>query len=424
MTEHNSESRKAKYPKSVIMAFNKDENKYALFMSTLYNYASGRHILELSPLHIYDLSNGVNSKRAALAGIFGVKSEELEFSHISNRGINVLADVAYALLYKGIERKLKSLNLNSYISVDKIINAGNAIKNHNGSKTYGGSTIRDYLTYNAKNERIVDMTEDEIIACNDIISNALTRMKNYKLVKSIPISIFRYKQYVLTDKNNNVTSPDIEAKHNLKRILTAEEYETANIAKLSLTKATVLESKLINAIKKTVKTEMKNISEEYLKEIPESLMKENLKKATNINNIIGITAHGLIHDIVKIMENNMRVVVNLENEPDRIMTEEERKSLLQIEYAALQESLVSPEDDALWLADLKDALNGKMATYGIIKLIIEYACVPYAKGGVCVTEYKIKSDDLQIIMQIAKASGDVKNITEENLKMVCEEIET
>ena len=83
---------------------------------------------------------------------------KLNIENLPTRSIIELADLAYGMIYKGLVFKLKGLDLNYFMTPDKIINAGNVIKNHNGTEIYGGNTIRDFLAHYSVNEKKSNLT--------------------------------------------------------------------------------------------------------------------------------------------------------------------------------------------------------------------------------------------------------------------------
>ena len=299
----------------------------------------GRHILDISPLYVYNLQNGITSKKMSLAAFFKYEDAvKLDFDHLPAKAINRLSELTFSMIYKGITIKLSSLDLNYFMSTDKIINAGNVIKNHNGTELYGGNTIRSFLTHFCVNESDSIATEEELNNMADIIKNKIIELKEYNAVKSIPFSIFRYSLYIKIDEDGKITTPDIEAKHNIRKILGQEIYYKYHFKKLSMIRATFFESKLIKQIKKTMTKEMNTIANELLIDIPEGCLKEHAILVSSIDNITIITDSGIIHDIVSYKMTNIKGLKTL-SEPEnssRPLTEDEKKSLFQIEYTAIR----------------------------------------------------------------------------------------
>ena len=370
---------KRKYPKEVLLAFKYDYEKCDIFYKTMYGYMCGRHILDISPLYVYNLQNGITSKKMSLAAFFKYEDAvKLDFDHLPAKAINRLSELAFSMIYKGITIKLSSLDLNYFMSTDKIINAGNVIKNHNGTELYGGNTIRSFLTHFCVNESDSIATEEELNNMADIIKNKIIELKDYNAVKSIPFSIFRYSLYIKIDEDGKITTPDIEAKHNIRKILGQEIYYKYHFEKLSMIRATFFESKLIRQIKKTMTKEMNTIANELLIDIPEGCLKEHAILVSSIDNITIITDSGIIHDIVSYMMTNIKGLKTL-SEPEnssRPLTEDEKKSLFQIEYTAIRSGQSGLETDPMWLSEISMAIKAEYATFNKLLLCIDSKFAP------------------------------------------------
>lgn len=403
-----------KYPYSVIVAFKNDRNKCETLMKILYEYSQGRHILDISPLDIYNLKCGITARKEALSSICGYENSEiLGLYEMSDKNIFIIADTTYDFLYKGLDKKLKELDLNCHISTEKIINAGNVIKNHDGTRTYGGSTIRDYISHMCdKEQNKNNYNADTYGECLKTVNRIIHKLpESFNYIKSFPFSLFRYSNYIKVNESNEIIIPDIEAKHNLKKLI-GTDYTKYNFKLLSMKDATYLESILINKIKTIVAAYAEKETEELLNQIPESKLKHDAVLSTNIDYIINISNKGLIHDIIDYMTNNLQEIINLENNYNTILNENSRKAIFQIEYAAFQNT--KDTDDMLWIADLSDALKGSFANYGIIKKIIELGFVPRI-NGLAITEYDINYSDFSAFCEIAETVKDKKLCLEENL---------
>ena len=387
----NSYGNSRKYPKQLVYAFRHDYSKCEIFYKAMYAYSHGRHILELSPLYIYELQNSVGAKRKALNNLFRYEDAfKLNFSRMPENIINTLAETAYNAIYQGLNIKLKSLDLNYFMSAEKIINAGNVIKNHNGSVLYGGSTIRDFLTHYLVNEKSEEFSDDQNAALDEFIKDTAARLKKYNEIKSIPFSIFRYNLYIRTNEEKEITTPDIEAKHNLMKIIGIEDYLRYNISKISMARATSIESKLIKQIRKTAAKEMNALANQKLMDIPEGRLKDDAIVSASIENVVIVTNSGLIHDIVDYMSRNLDSLVEISSNPSKILTEEQKKSLFQIEYTAWR---TKGESDALWLSDIAEAIKAKYVTFEKILLCIDYKFAPIINNK-SVLDYDISYLDL------------------------------
>lgn len=383
-----------KYPKEILKAFKYDYNKCDIFYKTMYGYMCGRHILELSPLHIYNLQNGYNAKKNALINLFKYDDVvKLNIENLPTRSIIELADLAYGMIYKGLVFKLKGLDLNYFMTPDKIINAGNVIKNHNGTEIYGGNTIRDFLAHYSVNEKKSNLTEDELNNITNFLNERINIYKNYGSIKSIPFSVFRYSLYIKTDENKTIIVPDIEAKHNLQKILGVELYEKYHIKELSMIKATYFEAKIIKQIKKTLTKEMYSVANNLLIDIPEGKLKEHAILASSIDNVTAITGSGIICNILEFMSNNIINIKKLYAEPERLFTAEEQKSLFQIEYTALRMNQFEAGHNVLWINDISKAIKGKYANLKSLQLCIEYNFAPVINDK-SILDYKISYDVL------------------------------
>lgn len=417
-----------KYPKEVLLAFKYDYDKCDIFYKTMYGYMCGRHILEISPLYVYNLQNGINAKKASLTALFKYEDAlKLNIDELSPKAINGLSELAFSMLHKGITVKLGSLDLNYFMSTDKIVNAGNVIKNHNGTEVYGGSTIRDYLTHFCINEKDSTATDEEIELAAETVKEKIAEFKSYTAIKSIPFSIFRYSLYMKTDENDKITTPDIEAKHNLKKMIGQELYSKYHFEKISMARATFFESKLIKQIRKTMTKEMNTIANELLVDIPDGNLKNHAVLASSIENVTAITDSGIIHDIVEYMTVNIKNIKSL-GEPENInrtLTEQEQKSLFQIEYTAMKATQFETEKDTLWLGEISAAIKAEHATFNKLLLCIdnEYAPMINEKS---ILDYNIEYDVLKEFFS-KHIEGKSKAVLEEEandiLSAFCEIIE-
>lgn len=408
-----------RYPAEVSYAFRNNHRKCRLFMKTLNELSQGRHILDKSPLDVYELKNGYNARKRALCNIFGLEnSVQLDLLLLEARDIYGLSNIAYEMLYDGIVKRLNELDLNCYISVEKVINAGNAIKNYNGIQTFGGSTIRDFLTHAIEKEQISSKADEYRISCKNTISLFISKADSYRAIKSIPFSIFRYSNYLKVDTDGKIIGPDIEAKSNICRIIGKELYDSAPFAKLSMLDATMIENKLISTVHKLAAEELKRIYDLYKDVIPECKLKHQIEVASHLSSVSLVSDYGLIHDIVDYFENNIKAITKLEQEPKRILTSEERKALFQIEYTATRTGEgVDISSDMIWIADFADALNSEYATYGVIKTVIEYGFIPKV-NDMYITAYNIDPEEFEMIMCNAKTVDRPVDFIEENLQML------
>lgn len=364
-------------PGYIAAIFKNDDAKMEIFSKKIHNLEKGRHILELSPIYIRGLQHGLCSKKEALNNIFGLdEANRLDFTELAPREINQLCEYLYRLLYTGMERILKELDFNGYLSVDKVINSGNAMKNYNGSILYGGITIRNYLTHTAKNEFPVPITEQDKDIQNKRINEFVNSLESFSQIKSFPFSIFRYKDHIVLDENNKLITPDIEAKYNLKRILGREMYNALKVKNITTYDATYMESLLIEKIKKITKREIKLIVGKYISEIKDEAVINEILSASELNSIIAVTNHGLIHEIVRLLDNNINNIITAGENPERVLTEEEKKSFFQIAYQSLQKNTVSPDDDDIWISKFGCALRSNSVNYNFMKLLFKYHTMP------------------------------------------------
>ena len=143
-------------------------------------------------------------------------------------------------------------------------------------------------------------------------------------------------------------------------------------------RATFFESKLIKQIKKTMTKEMNTIANELLIDIPEGCLKEHAILVSSIDNITIITDSGIIHDIVSYMMTNIKGLKTL-SEPEnssRPLTEDEKKSLFQIEYTAIRSGQSGLETDPMWLSEISMAIKAEYATFNKLLLCIDNKFAP------------------------------------------------
>lgn len=405
-------------PEEIFTAFNGNQKNCNLFLKKMAEFSKGRHVIDLSPLDIYELKNGLNAKRTALISILGMKNAEtLQIFYMYPFRIHILADFVYTKIYQGLEEMLKSLDFNCYISAEKIINAGNVIKNHRGEETYGGNTVRDYLSHMTKKEITITLSDDEKAACVSIINSVLEDFSNYKKIKSLPFSIFRYKNSVRTSEDGEILIPDVEAKYNLKRILNSK-YNEAPFNKLSMNKATILESKLIDKIRNTAKEEGINEVKKLVANMPDSKIKNDIITVSNIDNVSLVTNYGHIHDIVDYMIENTKRVIELEKDINRTVTEKDIQSIIQIEYTAAQSKTTDIDEEMNWITELGNALRGKNLQYGIVKGIIELGFVPRVDDMVVTYYDNLSPFDFLAVIENSKNAENAKDFVEQNL-MYC-----
>ena len=220
-----------KYPYAIYNAFRRNKEKCEIFLNTARAYESGRHILELSPLHISNLQRN-NTRQTALANFF--KSKDvlmLQIDDLNAKAVKQLSNYLYNAIIKGINTKLEKLDLGAYISTEKIINAGNVMRNYDGIKTYGGSTIRDFITHTITTKKQPKFKNNNMEQANMLVSEFKEKLKDYNAIKSIPFSIFGFTIYIRVNKNKEIVVPDIEAKDNLRKIIGNEAYEKYDIKK-------------------------------------------------------------------------------------------------------------------------------------------------------------------------------------------------
>lgn len=382
-----------KYPRVILTAFKYDYDKCEIFCKRMYELMHGRHVLKLSPLNIYDLQNGnIKTKKKALTSFYKLEdAAKLNIEALSYRSINRLADFAFNMIYKGIETKLDNLDLNCFMSANKIVNSGNVMKNHNGIKTYGGSTIRDFLTHSIKKEKKSVLVETDLMKINNFATEMINTLKKYDNIKSIPFSIFRCILYVRVNKEGEIISPDIEAKDNLRKIVGTENYNRHRLSELSIKYATALEFKFIKQIKKTLLKEINSIVNNMLIDFPEGKFKEHIILASEIENITTITGSGIIHDIANYIETNINNIMYLNEHKSEPISPECQKSLFQIEYTTMR---ADRNSGVLWLSEISEAIKAKYATFEKLKLCIESEFAPIINDR-SVLDYDISYENLK-----------------------------
>ena len=404
--KHNQKSKYYKRPlrsKDAIKAAFSNNDASAQFKKVIHEYSHGRHILDLSPLDIYELRNGIFARKRALVNIVKVDPElSVHIQELSNRLTYEISDYAYEELYKGLTKTLESLSLNCYVSPEKVINAGNAIKNHDGAMTYGGKTIRNYLTHIIKNEKITNISDEDAEKCINIVKTCRHSFADYNAIKSLPFSVFRYKQYIRTNENGEITTPDIEAKYNIRRMIGPENYNAAPFAKISITDATTLESKLIEKIRKTAQNEADIKMNELVVLVKDDTLKKHLIMASNLDNVSVITNHGHVHDIIDYMVENTNTIIKLQEKPNDKISPEDANKIIRIEYAAAQGNYDTDiTKDILWISDLGECLKGQYATYEIIRRVISLGFVPTIAGDV-ITRTNINLLEFDAIIDSSK----------------------
>lgn len=405
---------------STLKAFNGDAERRKAFLNTCANFKKGRHILDICPSFVYELKNGQNARRRALNALFMSKSDNLGFMNMSPKSIYILSDLAYDAIYEGLITTLSLIDINGYISADKIVKAGGAIKNHNADDTFGGRTVRDYITYMVKtNTDVASVTPEELMICKKIIKQKESEL-TYTNVKSLPFAILNYNDKIQV-VNGELKTPDIEAKCNLKKILGDELYKKCNISKITITDATICEDLLIKKIKKLVSEEISLIYHENENKLSDKL-KEKLIRAGKISNLVRVTNHGQIKDIVENYKNNICNLVSLATTPDVIMKSEEVNSIFQIEYAAMQEDINSPVEYMLWLTDFGAAKNGRFTTYSKLIPIIENHCSPCIDGSP-ITDYEFTDTSKinYLLTQYVNANNEQKEKIVDVLKSLIKE---
>ena len=415
---------KKRYPSEIVEVFETYSTLCEVFYRKMEDLSTGRHILDLSPLHIYELRNGTSARRNALISILGEKdATRLKIFTMKSAKILILSDYAYEKIHKGLEEIVVQLDINCYISPDKIINAGNAIKNHNGAELYGGDRIRNYITHLLSHEKPLSMTDEEFDACKTVIKETIVTMQNYKAIKSIPFSIFRYDMNIRTDEDNNIVVPDVEAKYNIKRIIGVNNYNKAPFRKLSIAHATVFEARLIQTIKETVKKESERVVKEVVADMKDSKLKKDILKSSNVEYISIVTSKCLIHDIIDYMKNNAERIKKLDENPSLPFTQDDKDSLIQIEYVANQSNMQAPGADNAF----RMAIASKHCTYRIAKELIELGFIPLLEENTVFTAFikDIPENDILMILQDRAFEQDgllsaaCKQRITKNLAVIC-----
>ena len=350
----------------IVFLLNKNEDNIKEMSKIVHDFKNGRRLLELSPIHIRGLQYSIASKKSSLENIFGAERYAIfNVGEMKNRDIATLADYIYQVIYEGLDILLKKLDINNYMSVDKIINYGNVMKNYDGITICQGKTVRHYLTYMSKNEKPINSKFDKA-AWKEMIANKLEEFKDYTKIKSMPFYLFNYKSHIELDDDKHVVVADIEAKKNLQSIITKEIYDALYGSALSLKEATVYESKLIHVIKKTLGQKLLDVYTSLEADIPEEL-KEDCLNATSVSSISLATKKGLVHDIVDYYETNVKMIIDISKTPDKILEEDEKKAIYQIEYQSIQKR--EDLDILAWSTDLKLFLEENPTYNSIVQYI-------------------------------------------------------
>lgn len=366
-----------KYPYVIYNAFRKNKKKCEIFLNTARAYESGRHILELSPLYISNLQRNINTRQTALANFF--KSKDvlvLQIDNLNAKAVKQLSNYLYNAIIKGINIKLEKLDLGAYISTEKIINAGNVMRNYDGIKTYGGSTIRDFITHTITTKKQPKFKNNNMEQANMLVSEFKEKLKDYNAIKSIPFSIFGFTIYIRVNKNKEIVVPDIEAKDNLRKIIGNEAYEKYDIKNIPLITATGMETVLIKRIRKTLDVKLKDLAlnfNDIISEKNTTKLKHHISICAKAENVSVITDSGLIMNIAEYFKNNLNKIIQMDKNRDKKLSDEDKKALFQIEYTAMKNDTTP---NSLWLSEILAAINGKYATFEKLLLCIEYDFAP------------------------------------------------
>ena len=409
-------------------AFGPDITKRNKFGNDLANYEAGRHILDLCPAFIYDLDGNLVSRRNALNYLFSFKSNELIFSEMEPRHIYALSNIVKESISKGIDATLNALDLNSYVTTAKIIKAGAAIKKHHADETFGGRTIRNYITYICtSSQENIDVTPEEINICKKIVKEKAEEI-NYTNIKSLPFSLVNYNNRIIVNKGNLI-SPDIEAKSNLHKILGDEKYNQALIKKISINDATYCEDLLIRKIKSIVQNELSSIYNEHINEIRDDFMKEKLAISSDLKTLETVTIKGQIKDIIEYLRQNLSTIIFAQQNPVTILNTEQANSIFRVEYCSMQKQIENPREYSDWLTEFGAAKDGKYLTYSKLAPIMKHRCSPYVDGSPItdydfemptplieslILEYKNSSDKEEIAKKIYSMINDRGGDTSEN----------
>lgn len=328
------------------------------FASEIYDIKRGKNVMAMSPANIRDLQFGYHARIRAMSLIFGTeRCVDWGVTNLRFPQLVTLSDYVYAVISEGIRCVLNKLDIASYLSVEKIIKAGNGIKNYNASEVYGGNTVYDYIRYTVINSKVASPTKEVDKAdIKNAIKDKEAYLSTYQKIKSLPFALFDYKRNVTTADDGSIKTPDIEAKKNL-RILFGSDYEKYGFTNLSLVEATAYESRLIHAIKRTATTEVKRFiseNEEKLETLPDVIRKDVIS-AASISLISSATKKCLIHEVVSRYENNFNIITDIwKNDDDRVLTESEKDALFQIEYQAARKK---PDIEFEYITDFRACLR-------------------------------------------------------------------
>ena len=349
------------------------------------NYASGRHILQITLQSIEKLDKNIVLKAEAIYEILGeTEATALNISLMPNKEdikmkyrINAVAAHLSRAIELGYDKVVNRLSIPGLkVSYEEVKKAAKAVRTRNAILSYDGNTIRDFLAFKASylNDEST-ITEEENKVRRLILDKEYLTLQNYKNIKSLPFSLLRYKKDVRINENMEVSRPDIEAKYNLRKILGQEKYDAANIDKISLKKATILESQLINVIKKTMQNEVMLRVKEKILNLPEGILKDDMMAACKVSNVANVTSRWIIDDIVQNIEDQVNFVEEAMNYPQKCWSDKQKVLFSQIEYQALNN--LPREELNGYMSEIKVFLNGEYCMYDTIEPFVKARSCPY-----------------------------------------------
>lgn len=365
----------------------------------------GTKLMDFNLKNLYLLTSSPDNRQSALISIFYPKIESFDFNDLSSRDVVALSDIAYQAIRNGMEALIKNAALDINVSIKKLENAGRDILQHNAAKDFGGETLRNYLTYLVMNNKskpaTTSLTENEFNACKFIAGQRIESL-SYKNIKSLPFNLINItERFEVEEKKIKV--PDVEAKINLRKILSDTVYDESRVAELDLWQATSCEYSFVKRIRAIVENEIDIRCSNVIKTCVPENMQNKLLESIKLKNLMQITRSGQIKDIIEYAEENISTVIKTSKDaPSRVLSADETDKFFRIEYASCTEDC-SPE----WISEVIDLLNfANYPTYPIVTTCLLSHCIPRINKS-SIADFKY--DDYKIvsgyIMQYAKTDN-------------------
>lgn len=366
------------------------------FIQVYADLKSGRHVLDIPLIVLNRLNGSIMVRDEVFMLMFGPdKYDDLGLYDCNDYDKKVLSAILYNALIKGLTAKLNAMELKSHISLLKIETAARAVKNNNGMLSYGGSTIRDFITHAVMSDVKSELKEENKGNSNNDIIDKITdsiifTQTELNKVKSVPFSVFQYTSYICTNQNGIITQPDVEAKHNLRKIVGRETYQHLKISDLTIFAATEIERRVVEHIRLLVKKELDDRVATIKLNVENKTMRDTLVESADLNKLINISKSGLIYDIIHILDTNINTVLRLQKTPNIPINDEDANALFRAAYVACDDTLAGSD----WLPCCIETLNGEYATYNTTILALKYNYFPFVFGRIF-TEYNISINVLE-----------------------------